>query len=129
MSATTITAEPITTLRPQMPVVYDSSCRSLLTDDVRPAVESLVSLLTHAAARQHIPVLRLDVRGFTDPEEENAQIVVRQWVRLTPPEALHYWDSLGPSYEAWLRSCSDLMPDATEQVAFEVRWTEDDSTF
>ena len=127
MSATAV-AEPNAALRHPTPILYDLSCRPLLTDDLRAALESLISLLTRAAARQRVPVLRLDVCGFSDPEEDNAQVVVRQWVRLPPREALSYWDSLSPDYEAWLRSCVGLMPDAAERLTFEIRWTENAPT-
>lgn len=110
----------------QTPIVYDPSCRPLLTGPVRAALDELVSLLTHGAERSGVPILRIDVRGFFDPEEGAQQVVVRQWVDLPAREAFPYWDGLGPAYEAWMHSAPEGLADVyTEQIAFEIRWSED----
>ena len=108
----------------QTPIVYDPSCRPLLTNPVQAALNGLIALLTQEAEQKIVPVLKMDVRGFSDPEEDSHQVVVRQWVDLPARAAFLYWDSLGPAYEAWMRSApEELMPIYAEQIAFEVRHT------
>jgi len=124
MSVTAV--KPTSMAQHRTPVLYDPSSRPLLTGPVRTALDGLISLLTQEAERKIVPVLKLDVRGFSDPEEDNHQIVVRQWVSLPAREAFLYWDSLGTAYEAWMRSApEELMPVYTEQIAFEIRWSDD----
>ena len=101
MSVTAV--KPAPAGRHQTPIIYDPSCRPLLTNPIRAALDGLISLLTREAEQNIIPVLKIDVRGFFDPEEDSHQ-VVRQWVSLPAREAFLYWDSLGPAYEAWMRS-------------------------
>jgi len=126
MSVTAVKPVHALTGSHQTPVIYDPSCRPLLTNPVRTALDGLISLLTQEAEQKTVPVLKMDVRGFSDPEEDGRQIVVRQWVRLPAREAFLYWDSLGPAYEAWLHSAPEgLKPVYTEQIAFEIRWSED----
>jgi len=126
MSITAVKPAPAPSGRHQTPVVYDLSCRPLLTGPVRAALDGLVSLLTRGAEQSSVPVIRIDVRGFSDPEEGAQQVVVRQWVDLPAREAFPYWDSLGPAYEAWLHSAPEgLAAVYTEQIAFEIRWSED----
>lgn len=129
MSVTAIKAVPNPIANGRIPILYAPSCQSLLTGDIRAALDELTSLLIRSAAQQNVPVLKIDVRGFSDPDEDNAQVVVRQWVKLPPREALHYWDSLGPDYETWLRSYPEARQSTvTDQIAFEIRWTEDEPT-
>lgn len=86
----------------------------------------MISLLARGAEQSSVPVIRIDVRGFFDPEEGAQQVVVRQWVDLPAREAFHYWDGLGPAYEAWMQSApEDLASVYTEEIAFEIRWSED----
>ena len=126
MSITAVKPAPVPSGRSQTPVVYDPFCRSLLTSPVRAALDGLISLLAREAERNNVPVLKVDVRGFSDPEEGGNQVVVRQWVDLPAREAFRYWDSLGPAYEAWMHSAPEgLAAFYTEQIAFEIRWSED----
>lgn len=128
MPATAVKPIPAFTDHHQTSIVYLPSCRPLLTSDVRVALDGLISLLAREAEQKAVPVLKMDVRGFSDPEEDSHQVVVRQWVKLPARQAFLYWDSLGPAYEAWMHSASkELMPIYTEQIAFEIRWSEDET--
>lgn len=69
MSITAV--KPTPTGPHQTPIIYDPSCRPLLTNPVRAALDGLISLLTREAEQKIVPVLKLDVRGFSDPEEDN----------------------------------------------------------
>ncbi len=129
MSVTAIKAVPNPIANSRLPILYAPSCQPLLTGDICAALDELISLLIRSATQQNVPVLKIDVRGFSDPKEDNSQIVVRQWVKLPPSEAFHYCDSLGPEYETWLRSFPEVRQSTiTDQIAFEIRWTDDEST-
>ncbi|MDO8673785.1 MAG: hypothetical protein Q7O66_20435 [Dehalococcoidia bacterium] len=69
-----------------------------------------------------MPVSKIEVSGFVDPEEGTEEVVVTQWVRVSRQTALEYWDRLGPSVEVWV----DFLPErlarvVTERIAIEVR--------
>lgn len=128
MPITAVKPTPASTDHHRIPTDYDPSCRPLLTGDVRAALDGLISLLGREAEQKIVPVIKMDVRGFSDPEEGGHQVVVRQWVKLSAREAFLYWDSLGPAYEAWMHSApEELRPVYTEQIAFEIRWSEDET--
>ncbi len=128
MSITAVKPDPSAISHHPIPIVYDPSCRPFLTAPVQAALGELIALLMRGAEQENVPVLKVDVRGFSDPEEDSHQVVVRQWVKLPAREAFGYWESLGPAYEAWMHSApEELMPVYTDQVAFEVRWSEDET--
>lgn len=105
------------------------SARPVLTDGVRAAVDGLLKVLESEAARHLIPVTKIEVARFVDPEEDIDEIVVTQWVDAAPQTALDYWDELGTALEAWI----DLLPKelttiAAERLAIDVLWNNDDTT-
>lgn len=130
MSVTVLEAARTPAIGSRVSIHYSPSCQSLLTADVRAALDALILLLIRGAEQQKVPILKIDVRGFSDPEEDNPQVVVRQWVNLPPGEALDYWESLGQEYKSWLHSFpEDLKQIAAEKIAFEIRWVDDNAAF
>ncbi len=82
----------------------------------------LIPLLESEARRSFVPVTKIEVTGFVDPEEDTDEVVVTVWVKLSPPEALNYWDKLGGSVELWTDYLpADLAEVAEERLAIEVR--------
>jgi hypothetical protein len=81
-------------------------------------------MLKWEARRSFVPVSRFDVSGFIDPDEDTEEVVVTEWVELSPPAALDYWDRLGGVIEAWVDFLpTDLAEIAVERLAIEVRAT------
>ena len=65
--------------------------------------------------------------GFTDPEEGDQEVVVTQWVQLSPRAALDYWDKLGAAVQVWTEYLPDELKNvATDRLAIEVRWNIDE---
>lgn len=109
--------------RIQPEVIIKPSARPMLTDRVRATLNRLVVLLERQARQNFIPIDKIEVDGFVDPEEDTEEVVVTQWVRISAEAALDYWDRLGATLEAWI----DLLPEelariAAERIAVEVRW-------
>ena len=108
--------------------IIDPSARPMLTDRVCMTLDRMLPLLRGEARRSFIPVSKVEVRGFVDPEEDTEEVVVIQWVKVSPQAALAYWDRLGSMIEFW----TDFLPDelariATERLSIEVRWDINDA--
>ncbi len=96
--------------------VWDASADPLLTAPVRALLDEFLSLLSQS------PMTRIEIHGFQDPEEESAQIIVRQWVSLSRGEASAYLNRVGQRVEAWMDTLSS--DDKTlflERIAFQLR--------
>ncbi|MCK4451400.1 MAG: hypothetical protein KAX26_12495, partial [Anaerolineae bacterium] len=60
--------------------------------------------------------------------EDTEEVVVIQWVKVSPQAALAYWDRLGSMIEFWTDFLSDeLARIATERLSIEVRWDINDA--
>jgi hypothetical protein len=91
-------------------------------------LDRIIPLLKGEARRSFIPVSKVEVRGFVDPEEDTEEVVVVQWVKVSPQAALAYWDKLGSMIEFWIGFLPDeLARIAIERLSFEVRWDIDDA--
>lgn len=107
------------------PIVTDPSALPLLTDRVQNALQSFRSFLAHEARRNGIPVSKIEVRGFSDPEEDTQEIVVSQWVKVPADMALDYWDQVGAAFECWLTTQPVAIAQLLqERMALEIRWEE-----
>lgn len=107
--------------------LYDENVKAMLTDRVEDTVHRLLRLLERQARQRSVPVMRVEVEGSVDPEEDVKEVVVTQWVRLTPEQALDYWDQLGAKMERW----TDLLPAElatilSDRIRVEVWWEADD---
>lgn len=67
----------------------------MLTDRVREVLRDLLQLLSREARRYYIPVSKIEISGFVDPEENRREVVVTQWVKVSARMAMDYWDMLG----------------------------------
>jgi len=91
-------------------------------------LDRMLPLLKGEARRSFIPVSKVEVRGFVDPEEDTEEVVVIQWVEVSPQAALAYWDKLGSMIEFWIGFLPDeLARIAIERLSFEVRWDINDA--
>jgi hypothetical protein len=108
--------------------IIDPSARPMLTDRVCMTLDRMIPLLKGEARRSFIPVSKVEVRGFVDPEEDTEEVVVIQWVEVSPQAALAYWDKLGSMIEFWIGFLPDeLARIAIERLSFEVRWDINDA--
>jgi hypothetical protein len=108
--------------------IIDPSARPMLTDRVCMTLDRIIPLLKGEARRSFIPVSKVEVRGFVDPEEDTEEVVVVQWVKVSPQAALAYWDKLGSMIEFWIGFLPDeLARIATERLSIEVRWDINDT--
>ena len=115
-----------TTAAPLDRMDIDGSAEALLTDALRPVVWNLIRFLGCEAEKYPTALRRFEVRGYTSPEEGTEQIIVRQWVKLPPLEALAYWDHLETPVEEWIATLPPADADLLAQrVTIEVRGTED----
>lgn len=110
-------------------IIINPSARPILTDRVQATLDRLLVLLEREAQRSFVPVSKIEVSGFVDPEEDTEEVVVTQWVKVSTQTALEYWDRLGAAVEVWI----DFLPErlaevAVERIAIEVRWDIDDTT-
>lgn len=109
--------------------IIHPSARPFLTDRVQEILERLKPLLKREAHRNFIPVSKIEVSGFVDPEEDIEEVVITQWVRVPVQEALDYWDRLGAALEVWIDSLpAQLTRVAIERISVEVRWGIDSTT-
>lgn len=109
-------------------VVIDPSASPMLTDRMREILSSLLGLLGREARKRFLPVRKIEVRGFVDPEEDEGEIVVTQWVKVPQDTALAYWDRLGAPVEAWISSLPKRVAGiAADRLAIEVRWDTNDA--
>jgi len=98
----------------------------LLTADVQATLDRLVELLENEARTQDIPIGKVEVHGFRDPDEDTDSVIVTQWIALPSQTALAYWDHLGTTMEAWTKQLpTDSAAIVAEQIAVEVRWETD----
>lgn len=123
----TLTSRPVAVEASDTPsLLIHPSARPLLTADVHATLECLLRLLESEAHTQGVPVSKIEVHGFADPEEDTDTVVVTQWVGVPPQTALAYWDHLGAAVEAWTEQLpSERVPIAAERIAIEVRWDAD----
>ncbi len=110
-------------------VVIAPSARPSLAGDVRIVLDSLLALLKREAGKRLIPVTKVEVVRFADPEEDVDELVIIQHVNIPPKEALDYWDELGTAVETWIDTLPEALKTiATERFSVEIFWNSDDST-
>ncbi len=101
------------------------SARSRITGKVKSVLDKLYPLLIEEARRTQVALTRIEVSTFSDPEDDTTELVVTQWVQLSPSSALEYWDRVGIALQHWSQQLSrELRRIALERIAVEVRWDE-----
>ncbi len=98
------------------------TARHRLTDRVREVLAGLEPFLASVAQKNYMPVHKVEVSGFSDPDEDRDEVVITQWVDVNFEEALQYWDRLGLAIERWTESLSRTLADiVVQRIAIEVR--------
>ena len=108
----------------QTKVERHPSALPYVTDRVREVLDAILPLLELEARRNYVPVRKIEIRGYKDPEEGVSEVVVRQWVDLPGKAAMDYWERLGAAIEAWIDTLPPrLKSTALERVRVSVEWT------
>jgi hypothetical protein len=101
--------------------IIDQSASDLLTDRVSAALDRLVAIAEQTASKRFIPISRIEIRGYVDPEESTEEIVVRIWTKVGLKDAYKFWDYLGIAVEDAIRCFpGGLQRVAVERISFEV---------
>ena len=119
-------ASSLLTDRPEMPLPhtrppasYDPSVAPYLTGPLTALLDGFLNTLTRTP---QATVSRTEIRSFKDPEEDTTQIVVRQWVDLSPAEALEHLAAVGQQVEAWMETLSPADKALfVDRIAFQLR--------
>jgi hypothetical protein len=94
-----------------------------LSNREKEALQRLLRFLARQARLYSVPVTKVDVYIFGDPEERSQRVVVTQWVDLTSDQALTYWNALAYLVYEWASLLPPpLMLIARERIDLEVRW-------
>jgi hypothetical protein len=107
----------------QPTIVIRESAQALLTDRIKAALDLLFVRLEQEARSQAVSLRAIEAYGFTDPEDNSQELVVRETVGLEADQAPDYWDRLSLAIEAWSSTLpSDIMDIINSQIAIEVIW-------
>ena len=96
---------PVPVHKPDL--IINKSARSMLTDRMQSTINRLLPALGRVAEKNYISVSKVEISGFVEPEEGDQEVVVTQWVKVSPQVALEYWDKMGAAVEAWI----EFLPD------------------
>lgn len=100
-----------------------------LSDRVRMILDWLIPQLSEFALRCYIPVQRVEISEFIDPEEDDRHITITQWVHVSADTALKYWDELALVVEDFVEQLpSGLSSIAKRQIQVEVFWNDEQPT-
>ncbi len=116
---------PVFARRPDIEI--DKAVQPLLTDREREALGVLLPFLEREARRNFVPLVKLTVRRWVDPEEGGSEVVVRQRVDLHVQEALEYWDLLWTSFEDWEdRQPQRIQETIRNRIGLDIFWNVDE---
>lgn len=85
------------------------SAESLLTDRVQATLVRLFPIMERVIHLERVPVQKLELFGFRDPEEGSQELVVSLSVNLPEPEALLLWDKLGHAIKGMMEYLPSYM--------------------
>jgi hypothetical protein len=107
-------------------VVLDPAAAELMARH-QSLVSELITLVKSEAVRRGMESTGVRISRFDDPEEGDSELVISQAVTAGANEALAYWDCLGRTIEAWVKTLKDS--DALvvlERIAVNVEWSDGD---
>ena len=108
-------------------ILVHESANSYLTSEINDALDQFLLALQRDAHSQHVPLARIELAGYVDPEEDFEEVVVQVFTNLTCEEALTYWDRLGTLVESWTATLPPPLQNLMrEKVAFDVQWDASD---
>lgn len=111
--------------RPYPEATYLPSADLLLTDRANEILAEMLPFLKRQALWRFVPVSSVVIHGFVNPEDRTEELIVTQWVALSPREALDYWDRLAFALRAWGNRFPEHPTNvALDQISVEVRWQE-----
>jgi hypothetical protein len=107
------------------PIEVSQPAMSLITNKVREALDLALGAIERAARRQAVKIDKIDILRFKDAEDAGKELVIRQWVRLPPDEAMDYWDNASGSLEEQAAQVGGRLREILERtISLEVRWVD-----
>lgn len=89
---------------------------------MKPVIDEIYRIIVDEACRNYVQVTRVEVSSFYDPDDDSDELVVTQWVRLSPRQANVYWDRFSNAVQTWSKKLPpDLEEIANERISFSVR--------
>jgi hypothetical protein len=102
------------------------SAEPLLSDRSRIILDGVLRVIRRESAHRGLSTSRVVVTGHVSPEDDDAQLVVTQWVSVPASAAFDYWDDLAAAVDHWARTLPAAERQiAREDVAVAVRWDSD----
>lgn len=87
--------------------IHKTAQQRIKLSEMQALLPPLYETLTRAATEYGIPVKRIVVTNFPDPEEGEIELAVRQCVDASFEQILKYWDELEPYILEWRASLSE----------------------
>jgi hypothetical protein len=107
----------------QPTVEVHETAQVLLTNSVEAVVDQLLRRLEQEARSRSVALRGIEVYGFSDPEDDSRELVVRELVDLNEQSALDYWEEVSLAIEAWAATLpADVSKIVRTQIAIEVVW-------
>lgn len=104
-------------------VIVDPSSHQFFSGTLRLLAGQVIGKIHEVALHNNIKVSKVELFGFTDPEENMSELVVIQWVEVPARHAIPYWDKLMEYIYSWVEILDPQKRQLFEnQLAIEVRW-------
>ena len=101
----------------------DPAATRLLTPDLRKLISTVDAMVITSSHRAGIPVKRISIDAFTDPEEAWTNVSLTVSVACPAAHALAFWDYLGDRIDRWRNTLSEeSAAQLSESLAVYVDW-------
>lgn len=112
--------EPTKVKLPLGPSIHPSA-GPILAGEIEPLLRGYLQVVEGFAQRHSIPISKVEISGFQDPEEGSQQLVVAIWMRLPTKDAMERWHAMGRALENWVNGLPELEAETVaEWIAMEV---------
>ena len=107
--------------RPEI-VPFLNKAKAIITDRVKIVLDKLLYFLERESRRNYIPVNKMEVSCFSDPEDGKKTVIVAQFVRVSPEISMNYWDILCARLDVWANSLPEEYKEIfMDRISTEVR--------
>ncbi len=103
-------------------ILLDPSALPLLPGDITMLTQFL-QFAIQDVLQEHIPAVKIEIRGSVDPEDDTRQLLVRLWIRgLTNNEIRHYYQEFGTRVDTWAASLPEAQRlELLTRISFQAR--------
>lgn len=103
-------------------IMFLPTAKAIITDRVKIVLDKLLYFLERESRRNYIPVNKVEVSCFSDPEDGKKTVIVAQFVRVSPKISMNYWDILCARLDVWANSLpEDYKEIFMDRISTEVR--------